>query len=230
MLGTIVNCAAVIVGGLVGMVVKKGISDKLGNSIMHALALCVMYIGISGALDGENVLTTILSLAIGTIIGEAVDLDKHLNSFANNLERKIKGKDAGDGDNMVARGFVSASLLFCVGAMTVVGSLQSGLSGNHETLFAKSLIDGIAAMVLSSAMGIGVVLSSLFVLVYQGAITLCAGFLEPILTETVVNEMTCVGSLLIVGISLNMLGITKLKLMNYIPAIFMPILICYFIK
>lgn len=230
MLGTLVNCATVIVGGLVGMVVKKGISDKLGNSIMYALALCVMYIGISGALDGENVLITILSLAIGTIIGETIDLDKHLNSFANNLERRIKGKDAGDGDNMIARGFVSASLLFCVGAMTVVGSLQSGLSGNHETLFAKSLIDGIAAMVLSSTMGIGVVLSSLFVLMYQGAITLCAGFLEPILTETVVNEMTCVGSLLIVGISLNMLGITKLKLMNYIPAIFMPILICYFIK
>lgn len=230
MLGTLVNCATVIVGGLVGMVVKKGISDKLGNSIMHALALCVMYIGISGTLDGENVLVTILSLAIGTIIGEAIDLDKHLNSFANNLERKIKGKDADGGENMIARGFVSASLLFCVGAMTVVGSLQSGLSGNHETLFAKSLIDGIAAMVLSSTMGIGVVLSSLFVLVYQGTITICAGFLEPILTETVVNEMTCVGSLLIVGISLNMLGITKLKLMNYIPAIFMPILICYFIK
>ncbi len=229
MLGTIVNCAAVVAGGLLGMIIKKGISEKMGGSIMHALALCVMYIGISGAMEGENVLITILSLAIGTVIGEGIDLDKYLNSFANGLENKIKGKNA-DGDNTTARGFVSASLLFCVGAMTVVGSLQSGLSGNHETLFAKSLIDGIAAMVLSSTMGIGVVLSALFVLVYQGAITLCAGFLEPILTETAVAEMSCVGSLLIVGISLNMLGVTKLKLMNYIPAIFIPIILCYFIN
>ncbi len=230
MLGTIVNCIAVIIGGTVGIIIKKGIPERVGNSIMHALALCVMYIGISGALEGQNVLVAILSLAIGTLIGETIDLDKYLNRFANGLENKMKRKDTDDGDNLIAKGFVSASLLFCVGAMTVVGSLQSGLTGNHETLFAKSLIDGIAAMVLSSTMGVGVLLSSVFVLVYQGAITLCAGLLEPVLTEVVVNEMTCVGSLLIIGISFNMLGITRLKLMNYIPAIFLPILICYFIK
>lgn len=229
MLGTIVNCIAVIIGGTVGIIIKKGIPERVGNSIMHALALCVMYIGISGALEGQNVLIAILSLAIGALIGEAIDLDKYLNRLANGLENKMKGRGGSEDDNLIAKGFVSASLLFCVGAMTVVGSLQSGLTGNHETLFAKSLIDGIAAMVLSSTMGVGVLLSSLFVLVYQGAITLCAGLLEPVLTEAVVNEMTCVGSLLIIGIALNMLGITKLKLMNYIPAIFLPILICYFI-
>ena len=169
MIGTFVNCAAVIVGSLAGLLMKKGLSDRVSTSIMNGLALCVMYIGISGALEGENILVVILSMAIGALIGETLDLDGRLNRLGDTLEQKIGGKGK---KGTFSRGFVTASLLFCVGAMSVVGSLQSGLTGNHETLFAKSLIDGIAAIVLASTMGIGVALSAVALMVYQGAITL----------------------------------------------------------
>lgn len=227
MLGTWVNSIAVIFGSAVGLIVKKGLSEKLNNSIMSALALCVMYIGISGAFECQNILVVILSMAIGALIGEGIDLDAHLGRLGDYLEQKVsKNSEKGS----ISRGFVAASLLFCVGAMTIVGSLQSGISGNHEMLFAKSLIDCIAAIVLASTMGFGVMLASVFVLVYQGAITLCAGFLEPVLTEEIIAEMTCVGSLLIVGLSFNMLKITKLKVMNYVPAIFVPIVIYWLVE
>ncbi len=225
MLGTIVNCVAVVCGSALGLILKKGLSERLSTAVMQALGLCVMYIGISGALECQNVLVAILSMAIGTLIGEGLDLDRRLEGLGGRLEAAV----CKSGDGMIAKGFVAASLLFCVGAMTIVGSLQSGLTGNHETIFAKSLIDAIAAIVLSSTMGAGVMLSAIFVLVYQGGITLCAGFLSPLLTETIIAEMTCVGSLLIIGLSFNMLKITKLKVMNYVPAIFMPIIIYWLI-
>ncbi len=220
MLGAIVNCLAVVAGSTLGLILKKGLPERISSAIMQGLALCVMYIGISGALNGKNVLVMILSVAVGTLIGEGLDLDKQLERLGDKLEQS-----AGKNDGSIAKGFVAASLLFCVGAMTIVGSLQSGLTGNHQTIFAKSLIDGIAAIVLSSTLGIGVMLSAVFVLIYQGAITLCAGFLAPLLTETIISEMTCVGSLLIIGLSLNMLKITNLKVMNFVPGIFMPIVI-----
>jgi uncharacterized membrane protein YqgA involved in biofilm formation len=226
MLGTIVNCITVIIGSLVGVLCKKGISQRFSNAIMQGLGLCVLYIGISGTLEGQNVLVAILSMASGAIIGEALDLDSRLDRLGKRLEKAAGGQD----DGSIARGFVAASLLFCVGAMSIVGSIQGGLSGNHETIFAKSLIDGIAAIVLASTMGIGVIFSALFILVYQGGIALCAGFVAPILTDAIIAEMTCVGSLLIAGLAFNMLGITKLKVMNFVPAIFMPIIICRIIE
>ena len=226
MLGTIVNCITVIIGSLVGVLCKKGISQRFSNAIMQGLGLCVLYIGISGTLEGQNVLVAILSMASGAIIGEALDLDSRLDRLGKRLEKATGGQ----GDGSIARGFVAASLLFCVGAMSIVGSIQGGLSGNHETIFAKSLIDGIAAIVLASTMGIGVIFSALFILVYQGGIALCAGFVAPILTDAIIAEMTCVGSLLIAGLAFNMLGITKLKVMNFVPAIFMPIIICRIVE
>ncbi len=227
MLGTIVNCITVIIGSLVGVLCKKGISERFSNAIMQGLGLCVLYIGISGALEGQNVLVAILSMATGALIGEALDLDAKLEELGKRLEKTV-GKKHGDG--AIARGFVAASLLFCVGAMSIVGSIQGGLSGNHETIFAKSLIDGIAAIVLASTMGIGVIFSALFIFVYQGGIALCAGFIAPILTDAIIAEMTCVGSLLIAGLAFNMLGITKLKVMNFVPAIFMPVIICRIVE
>ena len=226
MLGTIVNCITVIIGSLVGVLCKKGIYQRFSNAMMQGRGLCVLYIGISGTLEGQNVLVAILSMASGAIIGEALDLDSRLDRLGKRLEKAAGGQ----GDGSIARGFVAASLLFCVGAMSIVGSIQGGLSGNHETIFAKSLIDGIAAIVLASTMGIGVIFSALFILVYQGGIALCAGFVAPILTDAIIAEMTCVGSLLIAGLAFNMLGITKLKVMNFVPAIFMPIIICRIIE
>jgi len=225
LLGSLVNGAAIVLGGSVGLVLKKGLSDRIAKAVMNALALCVLYIGVSGMLKGENVLITILSMVFGTLVGEWIDLDEKINQLGDAIEQKVSSP----GEKVsVSKGFVTASLLFCVGAMAIVGALQSGLTGNHDTLFAKSLIDGIAAIVMASSLGIGVLLSAGLVLVYEGGITLFAYVLAPLLTDSVINEMTCVGSLLIVGLALNMLKLTNLKIMNYAPAVFFPILFGYF--
>lgn len=225
LLGSLVNSAAIILGGSIGLALKKGLSDRIASAVMNALALCVLYIGVSGMLKGENILITILSMVFGTLVGEWIDLDKKINQLGNEIESRVSSENK---EHSVSNGFVTASLLFCVGAMAIVGALQSGLTGNHDTLFAKSLIDGIAAIVMASSLGIGVLLSAGLILVYEGGITLFANVLAPLLTDSVINEMTCVGSLLIVGLALNMLKLTNLKIMNYAPAVFFPILFGYF--
>ncbi len=225
LLGSLVNSAAIVLGGSIGLALKKGLSDRLANAVMNALALCVLYIGVSGMLKGENILITILSMVFGTLVGEGLDLDKKINQLGDAVEKKVSSPDA---EVSVSKGFVTASLLVCVGAMAIVGALQSGLTGNHDTLFAKSLIDGIAAIVMASSLGIGVLLSAGLILVYEGGISLFANVLAPLLTDSVINEMTCVGSLLIVGLALNMLKLTDLKIMNYAPAVFFPILLGLF--
>lgn len=224
--GTIVNTAAVLVGSTIGLLLKKGIPEKYSDIMMKGVALCTMYIGISGALKGENTIILILSVVIGAMIGQFFNLDGRLNQLGGMIEKKFSK----EGEPMpVAQGFVSASLLFCVGAMTIVGSLQSGLTGDHQMLYTKSVLDCISSIVFASSMGIGVLFSAVFVLVFQGAITLGAQALAPVLTDSVVAEMTCAGSVIIIALALNMLGLTKLKVMNYIPAIFLPILFCLFL-
>lgn len=226
MIGVIVNTATVIAGSIIGLLFKKFIPKDWGDFIMKGIALCVLYIGMQGALGGNNALIAIISMAVGAVIGLALDLDKHLNNFANRIEKKFK-KD--DNEISIAEGFVSASLLFCVGAMTIVGSLNAGLQGDNTLLFTKATLDGISAIILSATLGIGVLLSAGFVFVFQGAIVLLAQLVAPVLTDACINEMTCVGSLLILAIGLNMLGVTKLKVMNYMPAVFLPIILCLFL-
>ena len=225
LLGSLVNSAAIILGGSIGLALKKGLSDRIASAVMNALALCVLYIGVSGMLKGENILITILSMVFGTLVGEWIDLDKKINQLGDEIESRVSSENK---EHSVSNGFVTASLLFCVGAMAIVGALQSGLTGNHDTLFAKSLIDGIAAIVMASSLGIGVLLSAGLILVYEGGISLFANVMAPLLTDSVINEMTCVGSLLIVGLALNMLKLTDLKIMNYAPAVFFPILFGFF--
>lgn len=221
LLGAIVNCLVVLAGGLIGAILKRGISERVGSTVMSGLALCVIYIGISGALEGTNMLLTIVSIAIGGVAGESLDLDRRLDRLGQLIDRKFT--KAGQQQSL-AQGFVTASLLFGVGAMAVVGSLQSGLAGNHETLFAKSVIDGISAIILGSTLGFGVALSGILLLVYEGGITLSANLIEPFLTETVIRDMTCIGSLLIIGIGLNMLKVTRIKVINLVPAVFVPLI------
>ena len=223
--GAVVNALAVFVGSTVGLLLKKGFPQRMGDSIMKGLALCVIYIGISGAFEGENVLIAIVSMAVGTVFGELLDLNERMERLGQWIQKKFQSKDS---KVSVAEGFVTSSLLFCTGAMTIVGSLQSGLSLDHSTLFAKSLIDGIAAVVLASSLGFGVLFSGILCLVYEGGLALCAQFIEPFLTASVINEMTCVGSLLIMGVAVNMLFKNKICVMNSIPAVFLPILLCRF--
>lgn len=228
MLGTIVNSVAVIVGCLVGLIVKGRLTEKISTTIMNGLALCTLYIGISGALKGENTLIMIISVAIGALIGEIIDIDKWLNKLGYYLESKFK-KENGSSIS-IAEGFITSSLLFCVGAMAIVGSLESGLKGNHDTLFTKSILDGISSIIFASSLGIGVMFSAVSVFIYQGVITLGAGLLSGVLSTTVIANMSAVGGLLIVGLAFNMLGISKIKIANLLPAIFLPILFQLFIR
>lgn len=227
MLGAFVNFVAVILGALIGALLKKGMNKKISSAMTSAVAMVVLYIGIDGMLSGKNTLVLVFSVIIGSLIGTLLDLDGRMNG----LGAKVEEKFAKGGDGKVAEGFVSASLLFCVGAMAIVGPLQSGLSGNHETQYTKAILDFISAIVFASALGgLGVGLSAFSVLVLQGGITLVAQAVAPYLTDYTIGEMTCAGSVLILVLGLNLLGVTKVKLMNFIPAIFVPVILCLFMK
>lgn len=226
--GSYINVILVVVGGAIGLLLKKGLPERMSDAVMKAMGLCVLYIGVSGCLKGENALIAVISMAAGTIFGSAVDLDKRMNNLAVKVEKKLSKKSTGESN--MAQGLVTATLLFCVGAMAVVGSLDSGISGDYSTLATKSVIDGISSIVLASTLGYGVLLSSIPVFLYQGSITLLAGVVAPFLNEAAVNEMTCVGSLLIIAIALNMLKITNIKVMNSLPAVFLPVILCQFMN
>ncbi len=231
LLGAMVNAGAVILGGLIGLLIRaigrnaKKASGRFQDIVMKGVGLCVAYIGISGLMEGQNALIAILSVVIGGLIGELCRLENGIHAVGHAIERKFGSKD---GSVSVTQGFVTASLLFCVGAMTIVGSLNSGIRGDHTMQYTKALLDGISAIIFASSLGYGVLFSAGAILVVQGGITLLAGTIAPYLSDVVIAEMTCVGSLLILGLALNLLGITKLKVMNYVPAVFIPIVLCQF--
>ena len=239
--GTIINSLTILAGSAVGLVLRTvtrrsskevsadGLGGRLQTIIMQGMALCVLYIGVSGCLKGQNTLTAILSIALGAIIGELLDLDRRMRSLGDWIQtRTARLIHTEDGAPSISDGFITASLLFCVGAMAIVGALENGLTGSYDTLKAKSIIDGISSIVFASSLGVGVAFSAGAIFLYQGAISLLAGLLSPLLGDAVIAEMTCVGSLLIVALSLNMLNVTKIKVMNLVPAIFLPILLCRF--
>ena len=221
------SVGTVLIGSLVGLFLKRGIPEKVTEALMIGIGLCTVFIGISGALEGENTLVLILSMAIGTVIGTLLDIDKQLNRLAAYVEARFKQKE---GQVTVAEGFVTASLLFCVGAMTIVGSLQAGLTGDCEMLFTKATLDLVSSCVLAASLGIGVLLADIFVLVFQGGIVLLAGLVAPFLTDYAIGEMTCAGSVLIIALGLNLIGVTKIKVANYLPVIFIPPILCLFMS
>ena len=229
LVGTIVNALGVLGGGAVGLAIhrllQKGIPQRYSDRIMQGIGLCTVYIAAGGLLSGSKTLVTILSMVAGAAIGEWLDLDGRIAA----LSRRLEAKFAREGDNSFAQGFMTATLLFCVGTMAILGSLDSGLRGDHATLFAKSVMDTISACIFASTLGFGVLFSAVSILLYQGTITLLASVVGPYLTEAVVAEMNTVGSLLLLGLSLDLLGIKRLKLMNYLPAMFLPILFCLFL-
>ncbi len=219
MTGTIVNTAAIIAGSLLGLFFKKGIPDSYNRTIMHGISLCVIIIGVNAALKSDAVLVVIISLVIGSVTGEILQIEPRLESLGRAMGKIF----AGSNENFY-KGFVTASLLFCVGSLAIVGSLESGLTGNHQTLFAKSALDGVTSVLLTSSLGVGVLFSSVPILLYQGGITLAAASAKPFLTPDVVSQMTAVGGILIMAIGLNLLEITKIKIGNMLPAIFLPLL------
>ncbi len=222
MLGVFVNVITVIAGSLIGLLFRKGIPEKVSSAVMTGLGACTVYIGISGSLCGENVLILIAAVVLGAISGTLLDLDGAINRLAAKAENKFK---KGGKKLSVAEGLVTSTLLFCVGSMTVTGSIQAGLTGDNSILITKATLDLVSSMMLASTLGIGVLLSSVSVLVIQGGLVLLAGVLAPFMSAGAVNEMTCAGSLLIVMIGTNLMGMTKIKVADYLPAIlFAPVL------
>ena len=220
-----VNGVAIILGGLIGVLFKKGLPDRISNGVMQGMALCVMAIGIKGIFDSQNILIVILSVALGGALGHWIDLDRYLNRFGAFMQKKLAKGESG---STFGEGFVSATLLVCVGAMAITGALDSGIRGDHSTIFAKSLIDFVSCMIMASTLGIGVAFAGIPCFLYQGLIALGGNAIAVFLTESMIGEMSCVGSLLIIAISLNMLGLTKIKVVNFIPACFLPLLLCLF--
>lgn len=219
MTGTIVNALTIIVGGIAGLIFRNVISEKITESLLKSTGLVVMAIGIKLSLTGDNLTLTVISMIVGTIIGETMNIEGKLDSFGAFIENKIKNRESN-----VALGFVTCTLIYCVGSMAIVGSIQSGLTGNHEILFSKAVIDGITSISMAVSMGIGVIFSSISVLVYQGILTMLAGLMHSLLSDVVVREMTAIGGLIIMAMGLNFLEIKRIKVGNLLPAIFLPIL------
>lgn len=218
MLGTLVNSAAIIAGSALGFLLFKGrINERTNESIIKGTALAIFLIGLKNANAGENMLLMIFSIVIGTAIGEWIHIEAKMEQLGKAIESKFEG------DNNIAKAFVTSSLLYCVGSMAILGALEGGLKGQHDILFAKSVLDGIISIMFTTTLGIGVIFSSAAVFLYQGAIVLGAGYLKALLTDPVIANMSGVGGLLIIALSFNMLEIKPIRVGNMLPAIFIPV-------
>ena len=228
MIGVITNVVTVLLGSTIGLLCKKGIPKRITDAIMLGIGLCTLCIGITGLAEGSNVLVTIISMVLGAVVGTLIDIDKRINSLGEWVQSKFKKND-GKGVS-VAEGFVTASLLFCIGSMTIVGSLNAGINHDYKMLFTKSVLDFVSAMMLSVSLGIGVMCSAVFVLVFQGGLVLLSGLLAaPLTASNAIGELNCVGSLLILALGLNLIKVTKIKVANYLPAlIFAPFIAFFF--
>jgi len=222
MLGPIVNAVGIVVFSLAGTFLVRGIPERIEDLLKKAIGLSIVYVGIRGALENEHMLLLIMSMVAGAVIGELINIDKWMNKLGLWAENKLKMNNTDGGKRSFSKGFVSACILFCTGSMAIVGSLQSGLQGNHEILFTKTILDSSMALVFSASLGIGVAFSALPVLLYQGGIALASLAIRDYLQPEIIREMSAVGSLLIAGIGFNFLGVKEIKVANLIPAMFIP--------
>ncbi len=220
MLGTLVNVLAIVAGTLLGLLFRKGIPERARQTLFQAIGLAVILIGLKMGFSAENELLVIISLVLGGVIGEALRIDRHLDRLGERL-RFLSGSR----DKTFIEGFVTASLIFTIGAMAVMGALESGLTGSHQILFAKSALDGVTALLLASSFGVGVLFSALPVFVYQGGITLLAEGLRPVLTEEIVRMLTATGGLLILAIGFGMVMDRKLRVVNLLPSLAVAVVV-----
>ena len=221
-MGVIINVIAIVIGTMIGLFLKRGMSEKMSSHIMQGLALITFIIGLKGALVDQDVILMIVCISLGGYLGEMMQLEENIRKFAEWVQDKLSKEGA---QNQLAEGFVSAVLIFCVGAMAVMGSLEAGLRNNHGILITKALIDGFASIILTTTKGAGVMLSALAILLYEGGMMVLAQFVAPYLSESIVYAMSAVGSLLLVALGLNLLELTKIKVMNFLPAMFLPIVL-----
>ncbi|MEW6540061.1 MAG: DUF554 domain-containing protein [Bacillota bacterium] len=216
MIGTIVNAAAICTGALLGVALKRGIPDRIKDTVVQGLGLAVILIGLNMALETQNPLIVIASLVLGGLVGGILDIDGWINRLGRRLEKLVGGQNGGE----IGRAFVTSTILFCVGAMAIMGAIEDGLTGRPTTLYAKAMLDGIASVIMASTLGIGVIFSAVPVLIYQGGITLGAVWAAGFMSPWVVAELTASGGLVILGIGLNILGVTNIRVANLLPAVF----------
>ena len=219
MIGTVVNTIAIIVGAGLGILIGSRLSSRFKETAMQGIGLAVILIGLNMALETNSIIIVIFSLLLGGIIGEILRIESRLHNVGKWFEKRMKK------ESQLAEAFMQCSLIYCVGAMAIMGALQDGLLNDPSTLYAKSLLDGFSAIAFASTLGPGVFLSAIPVFIYQGTISLLSAFLQPLLTEQVITEMTAVGGLLIVGIGLNLLEITEIKVGNLLPGLFMAVVL-----
>ncbi len=224
MLGTIVNTLSIIIGGTLGATLKNKISSRYNDIMLHSISLTVLLLGLLGALKTNEILLVIISMVIGGIIGETLQIEERLDSFGHFIQAKLNKENS-----RFAEGFVTATIIYCVGAMAIIGSIESGVNNNHSTLYAKSILDGVSAIALGSSLGIGVAFSAFSVLVYQGLITLLSSLIADSISLQMLNEISAIGGLLILTIGLNLLKITKIKVANLLPALIVPVIYFLFI-
>lgn len=224
MLGTLVNTLAIIAGSLVGLTFSRFIPKKNADTLIYGVAFVVILIGLKMAWKTDAFIMLFCTMALGSLLGELIRIEDRINTLGKWLEEKFSMSGG-----RLAKGFVTTSLLYCVGSMAIVGSLESGLSGNHDILFAKSVLDGLGSIIFAASLGVGVLFSAASVFLYQGLITVGASFIKQFLIPEVITQMSAVGGLLIVAMGFNMLEMVKIKVGNMLPAIFLP-LIYYVLK
>ena len=222
MFAVFVNMALVLVGSAVGLLLKNRFSERMGQAVMKGLGLCTIGIGMSSLLGGKDTLCTIICVALGTILGEWLNIEKGMDDLGELLRRKLI---KGEGNSRFVEGFVNATVLYCVGAMSINGAIAAGINGDYSILISKSVMDMVSSITFAAAMGIGVPFAVIPILLYEGGLTLLAGVVGPYLSAAVITEMSAVGGAIIVGIGLNLLGASKegIRVSNMLPAIFLPI-------
>jgi len=222
MIGTIVNSIAIIIGCIVGLFLKGRFPKRIGFILFQGIGLTTLMIGIQMAVRGTNVLFIILSMVIGGMIGEIIDIEKRLDQTGNHIKKLFKKKE---GNERFTEGFIAASLLFCVGSMAVMGAIEEGINSNPDILLAKAALDGISSIIYTSSLGIGVLFSAIPVFLYQGAITQIANSAQELISPEIINEMTAVGGILIIGLALGILEIKKIKVANLLPSLLIIIIL-----
>jgi len=218
--------AAILGGSMLGLVLKRGFPQKWQETILQGVGLCILVIGLQMALQSKQIILVIVSIVLGTAVGEALDIDNYLTRFGNWVEAKVaRHKQSSTPAGSIGEGFIAASLIYCIGAMAIVGSIQDGLVGDHQILFAKSTLDGITAVIFTANLGIGVALSALSVFLYQGSLTILAVYMQSFMTPEIMTELTAAGGVLIMAIACNMIKIMTVRIANQIPALLVVVIL-----
>ncbi len=222
-MGTIINVITILIGGTIGLLLRRRFPERISETALQVMGLFTLLVGINMALQGKDLIMVLISLALGAMIGEWINIEDRLDKFGAWIERRLQINEGSP-----AKGFIYASLVFCVGSMAIVGSITDGVKGDYSILFTKAMMDGIISIPFAAGMGIGVLGSALSIFIYQGSLTLLARQLQPLFSPLVIQELTSVGGVIVMGIGINIMGIKKIRVGNFLPALLLIIIICLY--